>query len=926
MKKSKIRKQWKAVLSALLSLAMVLSGTGLSVLADSVESKAATTQAESFTVSVPDWIAADEVTKTIDGNGTYKISFVAKESFKSYGTLLMETDLTYAKSGEIQMEALAVEVEDGARYIADAVSETTGSSWAFGDNSKVLEEKNRRLNIYNLYNKYVEADGYTEIEDTAVKAFGDTVPNYRKGDLVSIYFTVSGMTQDSGEEVTVGAARSDTREAVASSFNVSAYYLSASTESIGNGVESEKIKISANGVYSLTFTAPCYEKNISVLTLETDLGFYDGDTSIRSLAVAVAEDDGTLRGVYTTDSGDWTYKDSDEREEAIASTRRLNIKNVYNHPTGVDGYTVSDTSQMVNAFPSDTDVTIWKGDQVTVYFQVSDLITSNKDVTLDVPEAQEESREKQVSSFKANLVDNDGDAGSEYTISGNGIYCLEYTATVNKSDIRFLGVDTNLSFWGSGGIKMQALRVQVDKEGGIYSVSDDDWGFADAYDKEKALESTRRLNIRNIWNTYTKEDGYTREESTSTTTAKTVDGLNGKSIEVQKGDVVSVYVLVTGMDSYAENTIDSETIPTEAEPTRTIIPVTDSSEGGDDSSAGSLTGGTAAPAGSSTSVPTGDTTSSTDKPDANATGKPASNTTATPSQGDGSLTEETAKPSTKETMAPAGNNTSAPVGDTTSSPATSSTEAPEADTTSKPEGNITETPSADATQAPTGSTSATQAPSTTTGSAGNNDTQSTGSLEDTNSEATAYVVEGVDIAQSNTKKDGYLTVPQVQVTWDSNRSCDGYQIWKSEENGSFTKVDEIDDIDETEWFDTDVEKGCTYKYKVLGYKNDDSGSVVAATTGDVVSVTIRKTVNTPNFTAKRTGKNLKITFKKAEGTKCQIQVKYGSSGKWLSVNCKLKKKIVQKVSAKKLSIRIKTGEKVNGKMTYSKWSKTKTVK
>lgn len=203
---------------------------------------------------------------------------------------------------------------------------------------------------------------------------------------------------------------------------------------------------------------------------------------------------------------------------------------------------------------------------------------------------------------------------------------------------------------------------------------------------------------------------------------------------------------------------------------------------------------------------------------------------------------------------------------------------------------------------------------------GNNDNDLTDDLPNRD-----LTVKGLDIATGNVVKKGFLSIPQVQLTWDTNRNCDGYEIWRKEGNQSFVKVDYIDDCDETEWFDTDLKKGCKYTYQVRGCREEDDGTISWARESKSVSVKIRQTVKSCTYTAKRTGKKLKITFKKAEGTKYQIQVKYGKSQKWKKATGSLKKKIVKKVSPKKLKVRVRTCEKVNGKMKYSRWSKVKTV-
>lgn len=186
-------------------------------------------------------------------------------------------------------------------------------------------------------------------------------------------------------------------------------------------------------------------------------------------------------------------------------------------------------------------------------------------------------------------------------------------------------------------------------------------------------------------------------------------------------------------------------------------------------------------------------------------------------------------------------------------------------------------------------------------------------------------VEGLDIAVGNTVKKGFLSVPQVELFWDVNDRCDGYEIWRSNGGKNFKRVDIIDDEEETEWYDTTVKKGRKYYYQVLGYIDGEDGEVLRAEDESYVSATIRNTVKSCRYTAKRTRNKLTIAFDKAEGTNCQIRVKYGRGKNWKKVTCRLNRKIVCKVSPKQLKIRIRTGERVGKRMKYSRWTKAKMV-
>ena len=85
----------------------------------------------------------------------------------------------------------------------------------------------------------------------------------------------------------------------------------------------------------------------------------------------------------------------------------------------------------------------------------------------------------------------------------------------------------------------------------------------------------------------------------------------------------------------------------------------------------------------------------------------------------------------------------------------------------------------------------------------------------------------------------------------------------------------------------------------------------------------------PKFTAKKQGKKIKVTYKKATDVN-KIQIRYRIKGKWKIVKVNAKKKVITKLlkNLKKgqYKIQIRTMVVSGKKTAYSVWSKTAKVK
>ena len=58
----------------------------------------------------------------------------------------------------------------------------------------------------------------------------------------------------------------------------------------------------------------------------------------------------------------------------------------------------------------------------------------------------------------------------------------------------------------------------------------------------------------------------------------------------------------------------------------------------------------------------------------------------------------------------------------------------------------------------------------------------------------------------------------IQIVWNPQKSCSGYQIYRREINGQFTRIRTITDPNRYYVTDTKVNKGTTYQYYVVAYK------------------------------------------------------------------------------------------------------------
>lgn len=172
--------------------------------------------------------------------------------------------------------------------------------------------------------------------------------------------------------------------------------------------------------------------------------------------------------------------------------------------------------------------------------------------------------------------------------------------------------------------------------------------------------------------------------------------------------------------------------------------------------------------------------------------------------------------------------------------------------------------------------------------------------------------------------------PSVNLTWSMDGSANAYEIVRADSaEGPYQQIAFLVGADTTAYIDNNVQKGHTYYYRIRTYQIV-SWTDVYGEYSTPVSLTVPATLAQPKLSYKRSKNKLTITFKTAEGTQYETQYRYARMKRWkplASISGKLTKNIKAKVNSQaKFTIRIRTKAKVGGKMVYSKWAKTYTVK
>ncbi len=102
-----------------------------------------------------------------------------------------------------------------------------------------------------------------------------------------------------------------------------------------------------------------------------------------------------------------------------------------------------------------------------------------------------------------------------------------------------------------------------------------------------------------------------------------------------------------------------------------------------------------------------------------------------------------------------------------------------------------------------------------------------------------------------------------KLTWKAMSNADGYEIFRSEDGGSYTIIAQIDDPSKTTYTDKDVFSEITYSYRIRPlhylYKNEGYGKKSAAVTASYIDPPEMK-----NAKARTDGK-VKVTWTKAGG-------------------------------------------------------------
>ncbi len=191
------------------------------------------------------------------------------------------------------------------------------------------------------------------------------------------------------------------------------------------------------------------------------------------------------------------------------------------------------------------------------------------------------------------------------TVTGNGTYAISGTATAEMEDIMMLWLDAgSLGYDNDKNIVVESTVIQVGEA--VYA-ADANWWYRDCDSLEKAANGTaikesdgmkemcRRMNYRNQYNQWYDAEGNEVADKSP------VDAF-GREIAIAEGDVVTLYVKVSGM---AEDNAEADiTIPDEKEPVAPTAPAESNAPAGSTQPSASAPAGSNAP---SASAPAGTT-------------------------------------------------------------------------------------------------------------------------------------------------------------------------------------------------------------------------------------------------------------------------------------------------------------------------------
>ncbi len=185
------------------------------------------------------------------------------------------------------------------------------------------------------------------------------------------------------------------------------------------------------------------------------------------------------------------------------------------------------------------------------------------------------------------------------------------------------------------------------------------------------------------------------------------------------------------------------------------------------------------------------------------------------------------------------------------------------------------------------------------------------------------------LEQETITQKNYLVSHKNTLSWDKVEGATIYLVSRStSENGTY---ETITSTANTTYTDKALVPKKHYYYKITAFEGIDTGTEYYSLQlgqSPVLDGGSVAAMQTPSLKAKRKGKRITFTFKKAEGTKMQTQYRFLNTKKWkkLSTMCgNIKKTIRKKINASGFQVRVRTYRKVGKKKYYSKWSNKITI-
>lgn len=166
------------------------------------------------------------------------------------------------------------------------------------------------------------------------------------------------------------------------------------------------------------------------------------------------------------------------------------------------------------------------------------------------------------------------------------------------------------------------------------------------------------------------------------------------------------------------------------------------------------------------------------------------------------------------------------------------------------------------------------------------------------------------------------------VKWGKISGASGYEIYRSKDGNSFSKVKTISKNSTVSWIDAKATaNGSKYQYKILAFKKN--GKKTVSSGKSAVKECIR--LSQPSISSLKSSKTKELTVKWNKNSKASgYEIKYVIGDKEkitnISKNSTVSKTLTSLKSGKEYKVYIRSYKKISDKTYYSSWSKAKNCK